>query len=92
MNDLCLPRMEGANEGHSSLENSRIRIGRSEVKFGLPVSQACTSTRSPERAVDALLDERGMSGSSDRGFKSEVRYIALPTIDEATFCYWRKAA
>ncbi len=27
-----------------------------------------------------------------RGFKSLVRYIALPTIDEATFCYWRKAA
>jgi hypothetical protein len=27
-----------------------------------------------------------------RGFKSRVRYIALPTMDDAVFCYWRRAA
>jgi hypothetical protein len=74
MNDLCLSRMEGVNERHSSLENRRIGIGRSDVKLGL--SQAYTSTRSPARAVDALLDERAWWGSSDRGFESEVRHIA----------------
>jgi len=29
---------------------------------------------------------------SGRGFKTEVRYVGKPTIDEATFCYWRRAA
>src|SRR5262249_9857156 len=31
------------------------------------------------------------AGCCDRGFKTEVRYIALPTTNEATFCYWRHA-
>src|SRR5215470_8718037 len=31
------------------------------------------------------------TGYCHRGFKTEVRYIALPTTDEATFCYWRHA-
>ena len=29
---------------------------------------------------------------NDRGFKTEARYIAIPTMDDAVFCYWRRAA
>ena len=44
MNDLCLPRMEGVNERHSSLENRRIRIGRSDVELGLPASKSAPAS------------------------------------------------
>jgi hypothetical protein len=77
MNDLCLPRMEGVTERHSSLESRRIRIGRSDVKLGLPVSKSAPASGigSLERAVDALLDESAWWGNRDRGFKSEERYL-----------------
>ena len=53
MNDLCLPRMEVVNERHSSLESSRIRIGRSDVKLGLPVSKPAPASGAWNELVDA---------------------------------------
>src|SRR5260370_29556605 len=41
------------------------------------MSQACTSTRSSERAVDALLDERGLVGKRRSGVQNRG---ALPSL------------
>jgi hypothetical protein len=38
---------------------------------------------------DALFPQRSLSGGL---MVAEVRYSARPTIDVATFCYWRRAA
>src|SRR5215470_6319253 len=43
----------------------------------------------PYLQYELLPSPRRGTGCCDRGFKTEVRYIALPTIEGTVFCYWR---
>jgi len=69
MNDLCLPRMEGVNERHSSLENRRIRIGRSDVKLGLPVSKPAPASGA-RNELPTLCSMKGHGGEAAIGGSS----------------------
>jgi hypothetical protein len=44
-------------------------------------------------AATALTDKKTFpqSFTSEGRLVAEVRYIALPTMDESLFCYWRRA-
>jgi hypothetical protein len=44
------------------------------------------------KVVHSVTLDRGENLERSRGFKSQARYIALPTIDDVVFCYWRRAA